>query len=274
MISTFSGGSKAAGLALVVIGLAIGRAKSTADPKAASEEEPAWSPPGYVVESTGGVITVDGRLNEPDWIRGRSVGDFVFPWWDESKGEKDQTVAKILWDDLNLYVGFLCYDPYIWAEITETDGPVYPDDCVEIFLSPDREDVERTYSIEINAIGTILDSFRQPNPDGSIAVDRSWDAQGMKVAYSHRGTLNNDSDQDTLWIMEVVMPLSNFGLVAKNIPPKDKDVWRLNLNRCGGKTKMQYSQWSSTGTPEPNFHVPSRFGQVYFSSRFKTPTVE
>ena len=63
------------------------------------------------------------------------------------------------------------------------------------------------------------------------------------------------------------IPFENYAPVAKNAPPKPGDVWHVGLNRCGGKTNEQYSQWSPSNTPKPAFHVPECFGRMVFSER-------
>ena len=72
----------------------------------------------------------------------------AFNWW--KAGEKEKTVAKMLWDDENLYVGYYCHDKHISASVTERHGPVSKDDCVEIFISPNPEKLKNYYTFEIN----------------------------------------------------------------------------------------------------------------------------
>ena len=67
------------------------------------------------------------------------------------------TVARLLWDDLYLYVGFTAFDPHISAVLTERDNPVSRDDCVEVFIAPDTSALGNYYNFEFNALGTILD---------------------------------------------------------------------------------------------------------------------
>ena len=94
-----------------------------------------------------------------------------------------------------------------------------------------------------------------------------WDAEGVQIAGSCVGTLNDDSDTDQYWIVELAIPLKNFSKVAKEIPPRPGTVMNLNLNRHGGKTNFQYSQWSRADTDVPAFHTPHRFGKVIFSAK-------
>ena len=214
--------------------------------------------PTYTICRTAGPIQVDGLLDEADWKVAKSVGDFVFPWWTE--GAKEQTVAKLLWDDKNLYVAFECEDAHIWAEYTQRNDPVWRDDAVEVFTSPNPDNPEDYFNFEFNALGTILDGSPYYGNKSS-----EWNAVGVQTAYMHSGTLNQDADTDIFWTMEIAIPFENFAPLAKNVPPKDGDVWRLNLNRCGGKINPQYSQWSDSGTPKPAFHVQERFGVARFS---------
>ena len=99
---------------------------------------------------------------------------------------------------------------------------------------------------------------------------RSWTrgggAKGLQVSTFIAGTLNDDEDTDSYWVLEAAIPFENFAGVAKNTPPAPGDVWHLNLNRLGGKTNAQFSQWSASRTPEPQFHAPDDFGRVTFSA--------
>ena len=184
------------------------------------------------------------------------MGAFVFPWYEE--GEKEQTVAKMLWDDEHLYVAFLCWDKHISATHANRDDPVSRDDCAEVFVSPNPGDIMTYFNIEINAIGTVLD--RGPYNGRSA----EWTAEGLRNAVVVEGSLNDDSDEDRYWTMEIAIPFTVFGDVALHRPPKDGDVWRLNLNRCGGETNLQYSQWSGSQTEIPDFHEPVDYGIVQF----------
>ena len=91
----------------------------------------------------------------------------------------------------------------------------------------------------------------------------------VAIATSVDGTLNDDSDADRGWTLEVAIPFENFRKVAQNTPPKPGDVWHMNLNRLGGRTNLQHSQWSPGKTERPNFHAPQYFGRVVFEEMTK-----
>lgn len=228
---------------------------------AAAAPATAQSPKEYTIRRAATPIVVDGRLDEVAWVAAESVGEFVFPW--HESGEMEQTVAKLLWDDENLYVAFICQDAHIWAVHTERDSRVYDDDAVEVFTSPNPDQREAYFNIEMNVLGIFLDEFH-PGSSGYPADD-NWNATGIRIKTSIVGTLNDDSDEDEYWILEAAIPFANFAPVARNTPPLPGDVWYLNLNRLGGNTNPQFSQWSGSRTDRPAFHVPEDFGRVTFS---------
>lgn len=219
--------------------------------------------PEYTIYRAGTTVTVDGRLDEPAWTAAPDVGMFMFPW--HVSGKKERTVAKLLWDDAHLYVAFICEDAYIWAVRTERNSRVWLDDAVEVFTAPNPGRPLAYFNIEMNVLGTFLDQFR---PDGpGTPASQEWAAEGVHIKTTVAGTLNDDADEDSYWIVEVAIPFSNFAGVAMNTPPRRGDVWHLNLNRLGGNTNDQHSQWSPSRTMRPNFHAPGDFGRVIFSDR-------
>lgn len=219
--------------------------------------------PEYTILRAGRPLTIDGRLDEAAWAGAPAMGDFIFTWWKE--GRQEQTRAKLLWDDEYLYLGATCDDAHITARHTERDGKIPEDDCLEIMLAPNAARPDVYFNLEFNVIGGLLDNFRPEGPNRPRAP--KWDAEGVKIAGTYVGTLNDDSDTDQYWQIEVAIPWRNFAAVAAATPPRPGTVMHLNLNRHGGKTNFQYSQWSRADTPKPSFHTPDRFGRVTLSGR-------
>jgi hypothetical protein len=231
-----------------------------AQPGAADAPHPR---PRYTILRAARPITIDGKLDEPAWFVAPSLGDFSFPWWKE--GRKEQTCAKMLWDDEYLYLALVCEDAHLTARHTERDGKIQEDDCVELMIAPNAEQPRVYFNLEFNVIGGLLDNFRPNGPDKPRAP--KWDAEGVKIAGTWAGTPNDDSDRDESWQVEIAIPWRNFASYAKAIPPSAGTVMHLNVNRHGGKTNAQYSQWAPGEGPKPSFHTPDRFGTVTLSSR-------
>ena len=81
----------------------------------------AEEPRTYRIQRTLANITVDGKRDETAWTNAASVGEFQFPWWQQ--GTKEQTEAKLLWNEQLLYVLFHCEDAHVSGENTERDSP-------------------------------------------------------------------------------------------------------------------------------------------------------
>lgn len=218
--------------------------------------------PRYEVMRTPTPITIDAKLDEPAWRKAQPVGDFHFNWWTE--GAKEQTVAKMLWDDNNFYVGFYCHDKNISADVVERHGPVSLDDSAEVFLSPNVNKMRNYYGFEINTLGTMLNFIHADWWKGGPR----WEPEGVQLRTTFYGwPAKRDSPDDDHWVLELAIPWKNFANDAPHTPPKEGDTWRLNLNRAGGKTNGQYSTWSPVSSPKPNFHAPESFGWVRFVNR-------
>ncbi|MBI3693638.1 MAG: carbohydrate-binding family 9-like protein [Acidobacteria bacterium] len=212
----------------------------------------------YDIYRTPTPITIDARLDEPGWKQAPPVGEFHFNRW--TQGEKEPTVARMLWDDENLYVGYYCHDKHISAYVTERHGPVSKDDCVEIFLSPNPAKVTNYYTFEINAIGMMLNRCRTDWWTGPP----TWEPEGVRYRTSFHGQPKKDeSPEDDHWIVELAIPLRNFSRDAAHTPPRDGDEWRLNLNRLGGRTNT----WSPLPPESRSFHTPQAFGRVRFRNQ-------
>ena len=214
--------------------------------------------PDYTVYRTTGKVVLDGILDEEDWAVAPSVGSFVFPWW--TSGDKEQTEVKLLWNDTYLYIAIIVQDTYIWADHNDTNSWTYLDDAVEFFWNPNPEAGNIYYFFEMNCAGNLLCVYDYYGND--FLKNK---AMVPRIATNVSGTVNKDSDRDTGWTLEIAIRFSDYTELSKRTAPLPGDTWRVNLNRCGGKTNPQYSQWSPSQTENPNFHRPEDFGRLFFS---------
>ncbi len=220
--------------------------------------------PEYTALKAGCRMVMDGFLDEPAWKQAPSVGPFQFPWY--QAGEKEQTEAKIVWDDERIYFAFKCDDRHISAEQFSPNSPVSRDDCCEAFIAPVPEGPERLdyLNYEINCIGTWLNGYHAKSRN---AVRGKWEPGGIVIGRYIKGTVNKDEDTDEGWVLEFSIPWTHFKDFAAAFPPKDGQIIYVGLNRCGGKTNAQYSQWAPSRTEKPQFHSPQDFGKVTLSAK-------
>lgn len=220
--------------------------------------------PEYTARKADCRMVMDGFLDEPAWKQAAAVGPFQFPWYES--GEKEQTEAKIVWDDERIYFAFRCDDKHISAEQFSPNSPVSRDDCCEAFIAPVPEGAERLdyTNYEINCIGTWLVGYHAKSRNDERG---KTEPGGVVIGRYIKGTVNNDQDLDEGWVLEFSIPWTHFRDFGATFPPKDGQVIYLGLNRCGGKTNAQYSQWAPSQTERPQFHSPRDFGKVIFSTK-------
>jgi hypothetical protein len=141
-----------------------------------------------------------------------------------------KTEGRILWDDRCLYVGFKAHDKDIFSYFTERDSRTCDEDVLEVFLKPDAAK-DPYYNFEINAINTVYDALNLKRGAGGSDHHRwsRWDCAGLKSAVFIQGTLNDPSDVDEFWQLEVAIPFA--GLPTLTGPPRVGDRWLFHLAR-------------------------------------------
>jgi hypothetical protein len=105
--------------------------------------------------------------------------------------------------------------------------------------------------------------FQKWGPLHARHAFKRFNLQGVQLASFIRGTLNVRGDQDKGWSLEVAIPWINFEELSKR--PAPGDTWTAALNRWDGvDPDRRLSMWSDPLQPQPNPHVPARFGQLVF----------
>ncbi len=257
----------------------------------------------YTALRTIDKIKIDGKLDEQTWLQAPRSPQFV----DLIRGHQTvhNTQAAVTWDDENLYVAYWIEDPFVSGHITKRDDPIYTDNDVEMFLAFEHA----YYEFEINPLGTIYEglfvwqsSYEKHGFAKVPEIDRSrddvvsqefngvgytthprglrtaflkWDFPGAKTAVSVDGTLNDNSDRDRGWTVELAFPWSGMKVIAlgdeRSIPPKDGDVWRMDFSRFNQFTEappVRDSQgwaWSPHGCWDS--HIPEVFPFITFSTK-------
>ena len=234
-------------------------------------------PRGYVCYRVAEAPKIDGRLDEAAWQAVPWTEDFVDIEGDRRPKPRFHTRAKMLWDDKYFYIGAELEEPHVWGTLTRHDSVIFNDNDFEVFIDPNGDNHEY-YEFEINALNTGWDLFLpKPYKDGGRA-DNDWNIAGLKTAVHVTGTLNNPTDRDTGWSVEIAIPWAALSEFAhRPSPPHDGDQWRVDFSRVewrhqivGGKyqrvpnTHEDNWVWSPTGIID--MHRPERWGYVQFST--------
>ena len=214
----------------------------------------------YTIKRTAAPITVDGKLDEGVWSRTEPVKLSA-----KNGGEpKQPTTVRILRDDQFIYFAYDCMDTNIWSTLKERDEPLYNEEVVEVFIDTDGDG--RGYlELEVNPLNVLWDGFILNTASKRVGI-LAWNSFAIKWAVHLDGTLNDPSDKDKGWSVELALPLKDI-YTAPNNPPKAGDKWRLNLYRIdlpeGAGKPGDPAAWSPVSGR--TFHDPDRFGEVIFS---------
>ncbi len=239
-------------------------------------------PKAHIAYKTPTAITIDGDESDPSWNNVSWTDLFIDI--EGVKQPKYKTQVKMLWDDTYYYILAKMEEPHVWGNLTKRDTIIFHNNDFEVFIEPNN-DTHDYYEVELNALNTAWDLFITKPYRGGNTVLNDWNITGLKSAVKVNGTINNPTDIDKGWVLEIAIPWSVYkaGYYHKNVPTDQ--FWRVNFSRVNwdyqitdgkyerkkdakGKLLHEYNWvWSPMGVI--NMHEPEKWGYVYFST--KTP---
>jgi hypothetical protein len=218
-------------------------------------------PKRIIVPKLTATIKMDGDLNEPVWKKAAVLEPFYRN--DGSGVEREHTTVRLWYDDEALYLGWTCTDADIQATFTNRDSHFWEEEVVEFFVTP--KPLDHYFEIQWNPLGGVFDAIIQNVMDAngvskSFQGDWSYTAKGMTSAVKVKGTVNDSSDKDEYWQVEVRLPFADLGEKT----PAPGTVWRANFYRFNREIGKPVEELSWSPTMLPGFHQPSRFGYLEF----------
>jgi hypothetical protein len=253
-------------------------------------------------------IEINGDLEKPVWQRAPKSPRFV----DMVTGEPGlfDTRSAVLWDDQNLYIAFWVEEPFVQAHLTERDSLIFNENDIEVFI----DGGDAYYEFEINALGTVYEVFfiwqdaykkgskfdvpefdlidqkalsfggnedrmadsfwhgRHPRKTRWAFIN--WDFPGMQSAVRVQGTINDNTDIDKGWTVELAFPWQGMKSLAngRSLPPKEGDTWRLFLGRFqkltpSGQEVSPHPAWAWNRHGVYDTHLPECFTYIHFSDK-------
>lgn len=240
------------------------------------------TPKNYVVQHTGKAPVIDGYIDEAEWQNA--------PWTDlfvDIEGSKKPapalgTSVRMLWNDSCLYIAAHLQEPHVWATLTNRDDIIYHDKDFEVFIDP-HNNTHQYYEIEVNAYNTILDLFMlKPYRNGGSAM-LAYDITGMQTAVKVQGTIDNPTDKDSSWTIEMAIPFRSLFTGNQWGAPAEGALWRINFSRVQWQAEVLNGKYvkkkDEEGKPLPennwvwspqgviNMHYPERWGYLYFTKK-------
>jgi hypothetical protein len=236
-------------------------------------------PRRYVCPRVPRALRISGRMDDPQWQAVPWTEDFIDIEGHKKPTPRFRTRAKMCWDETCFYVAAEIGDPHVYGALTEKNSIIFNDPDFEVFIDPDGDN-HHYYEFEINALGTIWELYlERPYRDGG-PVHRGHNLDGVVSAVHVEGTLNDPSDQDRGWTVEIAIPWSGLAQFAKRTacPPEAGDAWRVNFSRVHWLLDVlgdRYRKVPREAHPEDNWvwspqdaidmHRPEKWGYVTFS---------
>ena len=254
-----------------VLGAALLASAAEGQPRFDIDYVESIEPRTYVAHRTAGAIDIDGNLDEPSWQRAGWTAPFVDI---EGEGKTRAALADAGQDAVD--------DEYLYiaADLeTRTCGPQ--------LLCAMRRSTKKTtlrslstrtaIPISTTSLRSMLSAREwdllmiKPYRDGGPFVS-AWDIAGLQTAVRVWGSINDPSDEDQGWSVEMAFPWAVLAEAThKKVPPMDGDQWRINFSRVqwalatdvGKYIKIEGHSpdnwvWSPQGLV--NMHYPEKWG--------------
>jgi hypothetical protein len=259
----------------------------------------------YQAKKIDAAIIIDGDVGKEVWKNASWSKRFV----DMVTGEAGMynTKTAILWNDTHLYIAFLAEEPFVEAQLTERDSIIFLENDLELFI----DGGDCYYELEINALNTLYEVFfiwkdaykkggkfdipafdvhqsqaytfggdydrtgasfwKGTHPRGVRWAFTNFDMEGLQTAVKIDGSLNDHSDIDKGWSLEMAIPWTSLSLLAngRNLPPQNLDVWNMFLGRfqklmVHGKEIQPHPATALNSHDVYDTHLPEKWSKVQF----------
>jgi len=209
------------------------------------------SPPKpYEVHYTDTPIKVDGKLDEEIWEKAKPLSFKPIP----RSLCTENGIVRILWDDKYVYVGGVFHDSDI-VQLSKKNWRNYyrTGDLMEVFLRPSG----KRYYWELYATPNNLKNSLFYLSGGRLGLytrpRTRYKLEGMLVASTCEGTLNNEKDYDKQWTTEMAIPIKDLEKHGEKIIPGK--VWDFLIGRYNYSVHLDNKELTRSGKPRSNnFH--------------------
>lgn len=239
-------------------------------------------PKSYTVSKTNAPLIIDGKANERSWGRAEWTELFTDIQGDSMPSPYYRTRVKMLWDDHYLYFYAELEDEHVWGDITERDAVIFYNNDFEIFVKPNP--MLPVYAeFEVNALGTLWDLLLQRPYRRNGPVFDEWDVNGTRIGIEILGSLNEPTDNDTGWNLEMAIPIQALKALDRGGEIGSGTTWRINFSRVQWEHQIKDGVYSKktdengNRMPEYNWvwspqfaidmHRPEHWGYLHFVDR-------
>jgi hypothetical protein len=207
------------------------------------------TPDSALAASFYGSLASAGFPPSKAWRNAKAIL-FDADWQGKTTDPYRRTEVRLLWTTEFLYLKFVArYRLLTVFDDADSNGrrdKLWDRDVAEVFLQPHPEQLRRYKEFEVSPNGFWIDL---EIANGAL--------RHLQSGLQRRVNIN---EAKKTWAAELAIPMKSL---TQHFDPAA--VWRVNFFRVEGPTEPRfYSAWQPTNTPQPNFHVPERFGFLRF----------
>ena len=192
-------------------------------------------------------IKVDGNLDEPPWQNAHPIKRLFQIQPNQGEPMTQPTEVRILYDDQNLYLGFVCFDSEIEklvANEMRRDSEGLRSNDYGFLLLDTYNDRRNAVAFRFNPLGGMEDTAVS---NGGDSLNTSWD-----IVWECRSKINPDN-----WTVELAIPFSQLRFERSDVM-----TWGMNFGREIARNK-EIGAWN----PAPKTYGPrGKYRTAYFGS--------
>jgi len=173
------------------------------------------------------------------------IGNFTEIEPGDNVNPRVNTEVLLGYNQENLYVSFICYEPDVSSirkTLTGRDKPI-KDDVVLIILDT-FNDGQMAYEFGVNPYGIGIDIFIHKFED--LRFDTDWKS-AAKIFHDR-------------WEVEIKIPFNSI-----RFPRKDKQHWRVHFERIRPRESREVYSWAPISRDKPSFLAQA--GNLYIEDR-------
>jgi len=240
-------------------------------------------------------ISLDAANPAKEWDSALPVR-FNADWQGKNSDPTLETEVRVLWSRTTLFLRFVCHYRELFVfDDSDPSGRrdhLWDRDVAEAFLQP-PDAVPTSAHVAPDAL---VRGGEQSSPRGAslrgtgegarahmdsggaesslkyykefeVAPNGMWidldiSPSGLADLKSGMTRSVHVDEKRKIWSAELAIPMKS---ITRNFDAHS--TWRVNFYRVEGKTEpRKYMAWQPTMTPEPNFHVPEKFGMMRFQN--------
>ena len=168
---------------------------------------------------------------------------------------------SMAYTDDEIILKYYVTENHLRALFHQTNATVYKDSCVEFFIAFEHE--RGYYNLEFNCLGVAKIAFGKSRTNRTLLPENIVE-QITRCTSLKSVSLGNHSD----FYWEIMLIIPNQVFSHHNIASLKGINCRANFYKCGDDLlDPHFLSWNNIRAPNPDFHLPEFFGEIYFNGQ-------